>query len=192
MEDFNAHVTSRLDSAVLLNLAPGATLEQSEESIAGALSDFPNVKVADAEEFTADTQASVDQLLGLVTALLLLSVIVAILGITNTLVLSVVERTRELGLLRAVGATRHQIAGVVRHESVLMSALGAVTGVGLGTAAGVALSRALVDEGISRVAVPAGLLATYLVVAVGVGVLAAIGPARRASRVDVLTAVTTE
>jgi putative ABC transport system permease protein len=192
MEDFEAHVTSRLDSAVLLNLAPGSSLEQSEDSMAAALSDFPNVKVADAAEFTADTQASVDQLLGLVTALLLLSVIVAVLGVTNTLVLSVVERTRELGLLRAVGATRHQIAGVVRHESVLMSALGAVTGVALGTAAGVALSRALVDPGIPHLAVPAGLLATYFLVAVAVGVLAAIGPARRAGRVDLLTAVTTE
>lgn len=192
MEDFENHVTSRLDSTVLLNLMPSASLEQSEEEIADALSAFPNAKVANAAEFTADTQASVDQLLGLVTALLLLSVIVAVLGITNTLVLSVVERTRELGLLRAVGATRHQIAGVVRHESVLMSALGALTGLLLGTAAGIALSRALVDEGLTRVAVPMGLLATYFVVAVAVGVVAAIGPARRASRVDVLTAVTLE
>jgi len=192
MEDFEDQVTSRLDSAVLVNLTPGASLEDSEASITDALSGFPNAKVADAEEFTADAQASVDQLLGLVTALLLLSVIVAVLGITNTLVLSVVERTRELGLLRAVGATRHQIAGVVRHESVLMSALGALTGLLLGTAAGVALSRALVDEGLTRVAVPTGLLAVYFVVAVAVGGVAAIGPARRASRVDVLTAVTLE
>jgi putative ABC transport system permease protein len=192
MEDFEDNVTSRLDRAVLLNLVPSASLSESEASISAALVAYPNAKVADAAEFTADTQASVDQLLGLVTALLLLSVVVAVLGITNTLVLSIVERTRELGLLRAVGATRHQVAGVVRHESVLMSALGSISGLVLGTAAGVALSRALVDDGLTRVAVPAGLLAVYGVIAVGVGVLAAIGPARRASRVDVLTAVTVE
>ena len=118
--------------------------------------------------------------------------IVAILGIVNTLVLSVVERTRELGLLRAVGATRRQVRAVVRRESVLMSLLGAVTGLALGTGAGVALSRALADEGISRVTVPGPTLVVYLVVAALVGVLAAIGPARRASKVDVLEAITTE
>ena len=117
-----------------------------------------------------------DQLLGLVTALLLLAVVVAVLGIMNTLALSVVERTRELGLLRAVGATRHQVAGVIRDESVLMALLGPVTGLALGTGAGVAMSRALVDEGISTVTLPATLLATYLVVAIIVGILAAIGP----------------
>jgi putative ABC transport system permease protein len=137
-------------------------------------------------------QDSVDQLLGLVTALLLLAVVVAVLGIVNTLVLSVVERTRELGLLRAVGGTRRQVRTVVRRESVLMSLLGAVTGVALGTVSGVALSRALVDEGFTTVAVPTVTLAIYLLVAAAVGVLAAIGPARRASRVDVLRAIASE
>jgi len=131
-------------------------------------------------------------MLGLVTALLLLAVVVAILGIVNTLVLSVVERTRELGLLRAVGGTRRQVRTVVRRESVLMSLLGAVTGVALGTGAGVALSRALEDEGISVVTVPGPTLLVYLVIATAVGVLAAIGPARRAARVDVLRAITSE
>jgi putative ABC transport system permease protein len=107
-------------------------------------------------------------------------------------VLSVVERTRELGLMRAVGATRTQVRTVVRRESVLMSLLGALTGIGLGTASGVALSRALADQGVSSVEVPAATLVVYLVVAAVVGVLAAVGPARRASRVDVLRAITVE
>ncbi|MDP2773983.1 MAG: FtsX-like permease family protein, partial [Nocardioides sp.] len=128
----------------------------------------------------------------IVTAMLLLAVIVAVLGIVNTLVLSVVERTRELGLLRAVGATRRQVRTVVRRESVLTALLGALTGLVLGVAAGIALSRALVAEGITTLAVPTTTLAIYLVVAVGVGVIAAIGPARRASKVDVLQAITTE
>jgi putative ABC transport system permease protein len=94
--------------------------------------------------------------------------------------------------MRAVGATRTQVRTIVRRESVLMSVLGALTGIGLGTAAGIALSRALADQGISALRVPAGTLAVYLVVAALVGILAAIGPARRASRVDVLRAVTVE
>jgi putative ABC transport system permease protein len=119
-------------------------------------------------------------------------VIVAILGIVNTLVLSVVERTRELGLLRAVGGTRRQVRTVVRRESVLMALLGALTGIALGTVSGIALSRSLVDEGVTTLDVPLLTLGTYLVIAALVGVLAAVGPARRASRVDVLTAITTE
>jgi putative ABC transport system permease protein len=134
----------------------------------------------------------VDQLLGIVTALLLLAVVVAVLGIVNTLALSVVERTRELGLLRAVGATRRQVRTVVRRESVLMSLLGALTGLALGVASGVALARALVEEGITTVTVPILTLVVYFAIAVAVGVLAAVGPARRASRVDVLRAVTTD
>jgi len=117
---------------------------------------------------------------------------VAILGIVNTLVLSVVERTREHGLLRAVGATRRQVRTVVRRESVLMSLLGALSGLALGTVSGIALSRALLDEGVTELRVPAGTLAIYLLIAAAVGVLAAIGPARRASRVDVLKAITAE
>jgi len=101
-------------------------------------------------------------------------------------------RLRQLSLLRAVGATRRQVRTVVRRESVLMALLGAVTGVALGTASGIALSRALADEGITELRVPVGTLAIYLAVAAAVGVLAAVGPARRASKVDVLEAITAE
>jgi putative ABC transport system permease protein len=192
MTDYAANVTSQLDGAILMTNAPGVDPEQAKATITEALGDYPNVTVNDPEDITRKAQDSVDQLLGIVTALLLLAVVVAILGIVNTLVLSVVERTRELGLLRAVGATRRQLRTVVRRESVLMSLLGAVTGVALGTAAGIALSRALVDEGFTTVSVPAVSLGVYLLVAAGVGVLAALGPARRASKVDVLRAITTE
>ena len=192
LRDYAAHVTSPLDGAVLLNGTPGTAPTALKASIERALADYPNVTVNDPGDITQKARHSVDQLLGIVTALLLLAVVVAILGLVNTLVLSVVERTRELGLLRAVGATRRQVRGVVRRESVLMALLGALTGIALGTLAGIALSRALVAEGITTLAVPTLTLAVYLVVAAAVGVLAAIGPARRASRVDVLRAVTTE
>ncbi|SDZ28597.1 putative ABC transport system permease protein [Micromonospora pattaloongensis] len=192
LPDYARHVTSRLDAAILVKAAPGVDRAQVKTAVTAVLSGYPNVKVSDPAELTKDAQASVNQLLGIVTALLLLAVIVAVLGIVNTLVLSVVERTRELGLMRAVGATRRQVRTVVRRESVLMSLLGALAGVALGTGAGVALARSLAAEGITAVSVPVGTLLTYLVVAALVGVLAAIGPARRASRVDVLRAISSE
>jgi putative ABC transport system permease protein len=190
--DFSANVTAPLDGAVLVNSTPGTDPASAKATVETALADYPNVTVNDPADVTRKAQASVDQLLGIVTAMLLLAVVVAILGIVNTLVLSVVERTRELGLLRAVGATRRQVRTVVRRESVLISLLGALTGIVLGVAAGVALSRSLVGEGVTTVSVPVTTLLIYLVVAAAVGVLAAIGPARRASKVDVLRSITTE
>ena len=192
LPDFAANVTSQLDAAILVNSAPGVNPADSKADIEAALTDYPNVTVNTPDDITEKAQSSVNQLLGIVTALLLLAVVVAVLGIVNTLVLSVVERTRELGLLRAVGGTRRQVRTVVRRESVLMSLLGAVTGVLLGTMSGVALSRALVDEGITTIAIPTVTLVLYLLVAAAVGVLAAIGPARRASRVDFLRAIASE
>jgi putative ABC transport system permease protein len=192
MPDFAANVTQPLDGAIMMNNAAGADPARAKAAIGTALADYPNVTVNDPDDITQKAQSSVDQLLGIITAMLLLAVVVAVLGIVNTLVLSVVERTHELGLLRAVGATRRQVRSVVRRESVLMALLGASTGIVLGTVSGIALSRALVEEGITTVAVPTVTLAGYLVVAAAVGVLAAVGPARRASKVDVLQAITTE
>ena len=162
LPDFAANVTSQLDAAILVNNAPGVDPDRAKADIEAALADYPNVTVNSPEDITEKAQNSVNQLLGIVTALLLLAVVVAVLGIVNTLVLSVVERTRELGLLRAVGGTRRQVRTVVRRESVLMSLLGAVTGIALGTLSGVALSRALVDEGITTIAIPTLTLAVYL------------------------------
>jgi putative ABC transport system permease protein len=192
LTDYSPNVTSKLDAAIMLRNSPGADAAQVKSGVKRALSDYPNITVSDPEELTESAQHSVDQLLGLVTALLLLAVVVAVLGIVNTLVLSVVERTRELGLMRAVGATRRQVRVLIRRESVLMSLLGALTGVALGAAAGVALSRALADEGMTSVTVPGVTLVIDLVIAAAVGVLAALGPARRASKVDVLQAITAE
>jgi putative ABC transport system permease protein len=192
MTDYEQNVTSRLDAAILMTVAPGIDPDRARAAIEVALSDYPNVTVNTPADITREARQSVDQLLGIVTALLLLAVVVAVLGMVNTLALSVVERTRELGLLRAVGTTQRQLRRIVRRESVLMSVLGAVSGIVLGTASGVALARALQDEGITTVSVPVVQLLGYLLVAVAVGVLAAVGPARRASRVDVLQSLTSE
>ncbi len=118
--------------------------------------------------------------------------LIAVLGIINTLVLSVVERTREIGLLRAVGTSRRQLRSMIRIESVLIAVFGALLGIILGVAFGVALQRAIADQGIEVLSIPWVQLVVFLVVAAGVGVLAALWPARRAARLDVLKAVTTE
>jgi putative ABC transport system permease protein len=192
LEDYAANVTSRLDAAVMVRFTDTADAAAAKAHVTQMLRAFPNVAVKDQAEFVAEQQAHVDQMLGLVTAMLLLAVVIAVLGIVNTLVLSVLERTRELGLLRAVGGTRSQVRAVIRRESVLMAALGALTGAGLGAASGVAASRALDGAGVTSLAVPGGTLAAYMILAALVGALAAIGPARRASRIDVLTAITVE
>ena len=155
LPDFAANVTSTLDGAILMTSAPGADPAPRPRRRSRPRSPTtPTSPSTTPPTSRARRRHSVDQLLGIVTALLLLAVVVAILGIVNTLVLSVVERTRELGLLRAVGGTRRQVRTVVRRESVLMALLGAVTGIALGTVAGIALSRALVEEGITTLAVP--------------------------------------
>ena len=117
--------------------------------------------------------------------------IIALIGIANTLSLAIIERTRELGLLRAVGMGRRQLRAMVRLEALLVSLLGATIGVTTGVAAGSALATALADQGIDHLAVPAGRIALITLVAATAGVVAAARPARRAARLDVLAAVAT-
>jgi putative ABC transport system permease protein len=156
-----------------------------------ALADFPTAKPQTIEEFKDEQNEQVNVLLGLVFALLSLSVIVALLGIVNTLALSVHERTRELGMLRAVGMSRRQVRRMVRGESVITAVIGALLGIVLGIAFAAIVSRPLADEGFVF-ELPVATLILVAILAALAGVLAAIPPARRASRVDVLRAVTTE
>ena len=181
-----------LDSSALVKLAPGADLSRAQDRISQILAAHPDARVLDQEGYEKAVGAIVNRLLGLVTVLLLLAVLIALLGIVNTLALSVFERTRELGLLRAVGMTRNQVRAMVRWESVVIAILGAGTGAVLGAGLGVALTRALAGQGIESVAVPGTQLLACLALAAVAGVLAAVGPARRAARVDVLRAVVTE
>jgi putative ABC transport system permease protein len=162
-----------------------------EKAAKASLKTFPVAKAQTIAQFK-DTQADqVNQLLGLVYALLSLSVIVALLGIVNTLALAVHERTRELGLLRAVGMSKRQVRRMVRAESVITALIGAVLGLVLGVVFAVVVSRPLADEGFV-LTFPIGTLLILAVLAAIAGVLAAIPPARRAAKVDVLRAVTTE
>jgi putative ABC transport system permease protein len=182
----------RLESTAMVLVDDGASIATVENRISDALATHPDATVMDQKEFEGALGGFIDQLLSLVTVLLLLAVVIALLGIVNTLALSVFERTRELGLLRAVGMTRGQVRAMVRWESVVISVIGALIGAVLGTGLGIALTKALADEGIEKVAVPGVQLVIYLFAAALAGVLAAIGPSRRASNVDVLKAVVTE
>jgi putative ABC transport system permease protein len=132
--------------------------------------------------------SGINQLLNLLYVLLALSVVVSLFGMVNTLVLSVFERTREIGMLRAVGMSRRQVRRMVRHESVITALIGAALGLPLGLALAALISSALADEGLTF-AVPVGSLVAFTVVAFVAGVLAAIAPARRAARLDVLRAL---
>jgi putative ABC transport system permease protein len=155
------------------------------------LVDYPVVSVKDQAEFTAEQQAQVGQILMLINAMLVLSVLIAVLGIVNTLALSVMERTREVGLLRAVGMSRRQLRKAVRYEAVLIALFGAVLGLVLGVTFGLSLMSVMDGMGITEKAVPAGRLGGLVVIAGVVGVLAAVWPARRASRMPVLEAIAT-
>ena len=131
-------------------------------------------------------------MLGLVYALLGLAVIIALIGIVNTLMLSVFERTREIGLLRAVGMRRRQVRTMIRSEAVILAIFGAIVGIVIGTALGLALVASLRQQGITETVVPVSNLVIFLLLAAVLGLVAASWPARRAARLDVLAAIAAE
>lgn len=182
----------QLVSTGLVTVEDGADAGEVQDAIDAALADHPDARVLDHDGFQKVATGFIDNLLTFVTVMLALAVLIALLGIVNTLALSVFERTRELGLLRAVGMTRGQVRAMVRWESAVISLIGAVSGAVFGIGIGLALSQALKDEGIKSVSVPTVQILVYLVVAALAGVLAAVGPARSAARVDVLKAVVTD
>lgn len=180
------------DTLVYLTTSPAANPAQVRADIDAVIADLPTVTLKDQAAFAAEQRAPIDQLLHIVYALLALAFVVAVLGIVNTLALSVMERTREIGLLRAVGLGRRQLRRMIRLEAMAIALLGAVLGVALGVGFGMALQRALAGEGIDVLAIPYAYLGALVVVAAAVGVLAGVWPARRAARLDVLHAIATE
>ncbi len=146
---------------------------------------FPVAEVLNQQELKESREEQVDQLVNLVLALLFLAILISVFGIANTLALSIHERTRELGMLRAIGMTRRQVRTMIRYEAVITALIGAILGMALGLVFAALIAQPLKDEGFT-LSYPIGLLLVLLVVAALIGVLAAIAPARRASRLDVL------
>jgi len=190
LESAEAFAT-QTDVAVLIGGDPGADSADLVAAAEAATADYPTAEVLDRSAFIADTADDIDVVLSIITVLLALSVLIAVLGIVNTLALAVLERTRELGLLRAVGLSRRQTRRMVMVEAVIVAVFGALLGIAVGSVFGVALQRALADEGISELRFPVSRLVVFLLVAALAGVLAALLPARRAARLDVLKAIAT-
>ncbi len=183
--------TNRLDSVLLVEARKGVSADQVRASVDQVVAAEPTVEVLNRAEFTKSTTSQIDTVTTIITILLGLSILIAVLGIVNTLALAVIERTHELGLLRAVGLSRRQTRRMVTVEAVIVSVFGALLGIGVGSVFGIAFQRALADQGIDQLSFPAGRLVVFVVVAGLAGVLAALLPARRAARLDVLRAIAT-
>jgi putative ABC transport system permease protein len=181
-----------LDSLVYVTKDEGADSLAVRRQVERIISRLPTVTVQDPGEYAQQQRKQINLFLYFVYALLGLAVIIAVLGIVNTLALSVIERTREIGLLRAVGLSRRQLRRMVRLESVIVAVLGAALGVVLGVAFGVALQRAISDQGVDVLSIPWVQLTLFVLLSAVAGVLAAVVPARRAGRLDVLRAIGTE
>ena len=181
---FDRAFESRQDMLTFVKAGDGTNL-------APAFASHPDAKAQTKAQYIDSITGDIDSLLAIFYVLLALAVIVSLFGIVNTLVLSTFERTRELGMLRAVGMSRRQVRRMVRHESIITALIGAGLGIAAGLGLAAAVTSAFADEGLSF-AVPAGSLIVLVVVATIAGVLAAILPARRASRLDPLTALAYE
>lgn len=180
------------DSLVLVRTDGGETPANQRAMQAVLGDDFPNIDVLTRAQFRDDQQEQVDQFLTVLVAILALSAIIAMLGIINTLALSVYERTRELGLLRVVGMSRRQVRRMVRWESVTIAVLGGVVGLALGMLWGWAFARALAEQGVTVFSIPVVEVLLFVAASMVAGVLAAVFPAWRASKLDVLDAIATE
>lgn len=181
----------RMDSDLSIDVAPGADPSTVRAAIDKVAKPFKMVTVNDKAEFADSIRGQVNQLLYMIYGLLALAIIIAIIGIVNTLGLSVLERTKEIGLLRAVGLPRRGLRRMITLESVAIAVLGAVLGMVLGVVIGVLVRQTLKDD-LTELALPLGQLGVFLIIAVIVGVLAAIVPAVRASRMKVLDAIAEE
>ncbi|HVM52338.1 MAG TPA: FtsX-like permease family protein [Acidimicrobiales bacterium] len=190
LDTFEANVTDVYDRKVFVTTHDGVDAATSYAAIDAALAGWPNAELQDQASFKESITKEIDMMLNLIYGLLALAVIIALIGIANTLALSVHERTRELGLLRAVGMTRRQLKTAIRWESVLISLLGTGLGFLLGFGGAWGITQTMGDE-VTTFVVPGGQLTVILALAAFAGVVAALGPARRAARLNVLEAIAT-
>ena len=180
------------DLFIIAKLADGVTAAEGDAAVANATAEFPQADVQTNAEFRKSQEDQINQLLLTITILLLMSIIIAVLGIAITLALGVFERTREIGLLRAVGMNRRQLRRSVRWEAVIVSSFGAVVGIVLGTFLGVIASLAVPNDVISKLAFNPAIIVVVMVFAVLAGLAASLYPSFKASNMDVLEAIATE
>ncbi|MFE6161253.1 ABC transporter permease [Streptomyces sp. NPDC056486] len=192
METVEEFVPGGQDSALYVNAAPGTGPDTLRDRLEKTLDPFPQVQVRDQADYKDLIREQIAVMLYLVYALLGLAIIIAVLGVVNTLALSVVERTREIGLLRAIGLARRQLRRMIRLESVVIAVFGALLGLALGLVWGVAAQQVLALQGMTAFAIPWTTVIAVLIGSVVVGLAAALLPALRASRMNVLAAIAHE
>ena len=190
MQAFDANIATHVDDYIVVSAAPGVPQPQARQAIENVLKEFPTAELKTKSEFKGAMASQIDKILNLVYVLLAMALVIALFGIANTLALSVFERTREFGLLRAVGMTRKQVRSTVRWESVLIALLGTTLGTAIGLGFASSLTHALENQGFNTFTVPVQQLAVIVVFAATAAVAAATLPARRAAKLDVLEAIT--
>ncbi|MYG93443.1 MAG: ABC transporter permease [Acidimicrobiia bacterium] len=190
--DWDRYITGDQDQLIFAITAPGFTATQARAALKTITVDYPQLEVRNQSEFRANQESNIDNFLVVVNVFLGISLIVALMGVTNTLALSVFERTREIGLLRAVGMSRVQTRRSIRWEGAIVSGFGGIMGMMIGIGFGWAAVVVIPDSFIASFAVPWPTLMIYLLLAAGAGLLAGYVPARRASRLNVLEAISYE
>lgn len=192
LEAYDQVSPERVDTLVGLLLEAGVDTSEIRSNLEAVVDRYPGMTLQDRDDFVSGVADQVNALLNIVYGLLAISIVIAVIGIANTISLSVHERTRELGLLRAVGMTRGQLRAVIRWEAVLVALMGTGLGLALGVGISYVMTRALAEQGLDTFTLPIGQLATLVFLGGGVGVIAALRPAYRAGRLDVLDAIGAE
>jgi putative ABC transport system permease protein len=191
--DWSPHARQGGDAVVFVDLADGISEDAGHAAVSEVTTRYSAPDPQTREEYKDSVGSEIDSMLAVIYGLLAVAVLIAVMGIANTLALSIHERTRELGLLRAVGQSRRQLRATVRWESVIMAVFGTVGGLAMGTFLGWGLMRAInAQEGFGVFEAPMSSLAVVLVLAAVAGIVAATGPARRAARLDILDAIATD
>jgi putative ABC transport system permease protein len=189
LETLRTEFDARSDFADLVGFSSGADFDETRTAVDDLLSErFPQTEARSQSEYKQEQEDSINQLLALIYVLLALSVIVSLFGVVNTLVLTIYERTREIGMLRAIGSSRSQIRRMVRYESLITAMIGAIIGLVIGLLVAVAAVEALKDDGFVLGIPVVGLIAVLVVAAIA-GVIAGIWPARRAAKIEVMEAL---
>ena len=189
IETFDRYFPQSQDAFLSILFNPDADPELARASVETYTQEYPQLSVDNRAEYREGIEQQLDQVLSVITTFLALSLLIAVLGITNTLALSVYEQTRELGLLRAVGMTRRQMRRMVRWEAVIIALFGGLLGVSIGVFFGIAATAAIPDSFVSILSIPFGSLLRYMLISGLFGILASILPAFRASRLNVLDAI---